>query len=319
MNQEISVAKKKEMESPSTKDFYLESLKRTPGINTLLVNAKMASDVKAASDFSYSASSYASPRLRIAGDAGCFIDPFFSSGVHLAFASGLSAAVTICAAMRGDCEEHAAVDWHSHKVADGYTRFLLVVLSVLKQIREKEEPVLNDWNEDGFDRAFAFFRPSKRSPSLSPTCSFVNEYLVIQGTADVKGELSQSEISKTVDFCMRAFQPVSPDEREGVHKKVEALSLNESTISEAETQANQAALEAALTPDELSILNAIRARQMIRSEDTMNIDNFSFDTIDGLAPNMKRGSLGLVPAAAAPVKLPDRSEEDVWAKLIGEV
>jgi flavin-dependent dehydrogenase len=160
MNQEKSIAKKKEMDSPSTKDFYLESLKLVPGIMNLIPNAKMVSDVKQASDFSYSASTYASPYLRIAGDAGCFIDPFFSSGVHLALASGLSAAVTICAAKRGDCNETTAAKWHSNKVADGYTRFLLIVLSVLKQIRDKDEPVLTDWNESGFDRAFAFFRPS---------------------------------------------------------------------------------------------------------------------------------------------------------------
>ena len=74
MNQEKSIAKKKEMGSPSTKDFYLESLKLVPGIMNLIPNAKMVSDVKQASDFSYSASTYASPYLRIAGDAGCFID-----------------------------------------------------------------------------------------------------------------------------------------------------------------------------------------------------------------------------------------------------
>jgi hypothetical protein len=60
----------------------------------------------------------------------------------------------------GDCNENAAAKWHSNKVADGYTRFLLIVLSVLKQIRDKDEPVLTDFNESGFDRAFAFFRPS---------------------------------------------------------------------------------------------------------------------------------------------------------------
>lgn len=155
------------MGSPSTKDFYLESLKLTPGIMKLLSKAKLVSDIKAASDFSYSASAYASPYVRIIGDAGCFIDPFFSSGVHLALASGLSAAVTICAARRGDCSERTAANWHSHKVADGYTRFLLVVLSALKQIRQQDEPVLTDWNEDGFDRAFAFFRPSTQLLPLS--------------------------------------------------------------------------------------------------------------------------------------------------------
>ncbi len=163
MNQELATSKKKAMTSGGTREFYLESLKLTPEISELLVDAELVSDIKAASDWSYSASSYASPYVRIAGDAGCFIDPFFSSGVHLALSSALSAALTICAAKKGQCDERTAVDWHSKKVSEGYTRFLLVVLSALKQIRQSDEAVLSDWDEDGFDRAFAFFRPSMSS------------------------------------------------------------------------------------------------------------------------------------------------------------
>lgn len=167
MNQELSTSKKRAMGSPTTREFYLESLKLVPEICELLTDAELVSDVKAASDWSYSASSYASPYVRISGDAGCFIDPFFSSGVHLALSGALSAALTICAAQRGDCDERTAAKWHSSKVSEGYTRFLLVVLSALKQIRENDEPVLSDWDEDGFDRAFAFFRPSMPSHSDS--------------------------------------------------------------------------------------------------------------------------------------------------------
>lgn len=163
MNQGLSVSKKKAMGSPTGQEFYRDSLKLVPGIEKLLSEAKQVSEIKAASDWSYSASTYASPYVRIAGDAGCFIDPFFSSGVHLAMASGLSAALTICAARRGDCGERDAAEWHSKKVAEGYTRFLLVVLSALKQIRRQDEPVLADWDESGFDRAFALFRPSTPS------------------------------------------------------------------------------------------------------------------------------------------------------------
>lgn len=165
MNQAISTSKKKAMGSPSGRDFYLASLKETSDIWKRLStdSAELTSDIKAASDWSYSASAYASPYVRIVGDAGCFIDPYFSSGVHLALSSALSAAVTICASRRGDCDEATAAKWHSTKVAEGYTRFLLVVLSALKQIREQDEPVLSDWDENGFDRAFAFFRPSTSS------------------------------------------------------------------------------------------------------------------------------------------------------------
>lgn len=48
-----------------------------------------------------------------------------------------------------------------------------------------------------------------------------------------------------------------------------------------------------LTEDELTILKTIRARQMMRSEDAMNIDTFSNDAIDGLLPRLETGKLGL--------------------------
>jgi flavine halogenase len=89
LNQDLSTSKKRAMGSPTTREFYLESLKLVPEISALLSKAELVSDIKAASDWSYSASTYASPYVRIAGDAGCFIDPFFSSGVHLALASAL--------------------------------------------------------------------------------------------------------------------------------------------------------------------------------------------------------------------------------------
>jgi flavin-dependent dehydrogenase len=162
INQEIATQKKKDMGSPSGKEFYLEMLKSVPRhLNPMLKDATLVSDIKAASDWSYSASSYASYNARIVGDAGCFIDPFFSSGVHLAVSSGLSAAATICASIKGQVTEHEALAWHSKKVAEGYTRFLLIVLSALKQIREHDSAVLSDIDEEGFDRAFAHFRPSK--------------------------------------------------------------------------------------------------------------------------------------------------------------
>ena len=183
-NQAVATQRKKEMGSPSSKEFYLDSLQHAPGVLEVIGDGQLISDVKNASDWSYSAGAYASPHVRVAGDAGCFIDPFFSSGVHLALSGGLSAATTICAVRRGDCDEATAAKWHSDKVAEGYTRFLLVVLSAMKQILESDAAVLSDFDEDGFDRAFAFFRPSTsrytpflryRSQSLIP-CSYPGEH-----------------------------------------------------------------------------------------------------------------------------------------------
>ena len=164
MKQSLVAAKKKACGSPSTLEFYQHTLKETPGIAKLLQNACLQSkDLHSASDWSYSATEYAGSHLRIAGDAGCFIDPLFSSGVHLALNSGLSAAITICASLRGDCTEEAAMVWHSNKVGEGYTRFLLVVTSSLEQIYGREEHILNNLDEPGFDIAFDHFKPSMHS------------------------------------------------------------------------------------------------------------------------------------------------------------
>ena len=51
-----------------------------------------------------------------------FIDPLFSSGVHLAMTGGLSAAASIAASIRGDCPESHAAEWHTQRVGISYTR-----------------------------------------------------------------------------------------------------------------------------------------------------------------------------------------------------
>jgi hypothetical protein len=57
-------------------------------------------------------------------------------------------------------------------------------------------------------------------------------------------------------------------------------------------------LEASMSEEEVRIMHQIRARQMIRTEDTVNLDTFSVDTINGLTVNLEQGSLGLVKPSA---------------------
>lgn len=139
----------------------MQSLDLLPAIKQLLSGAELITDIQSASDWSYNASTYAFPYARISGDAGCFIDPFFSTGVHLAAMGGLSAAATIAASIKGDCDEKAAASWHSKKVAESYTPIFLVVSSVMKQIRAQEAPVIRSDGEESFDKAFELFRPGK--------------------------------------------------------------------------------------------------------------------------------------------------------------
>jgi flavin-dependent dehydrogenase len=161
-NQDLLLQKKRQGGLDS-KTIYLDTIKNSAEMQSLLAEATLVTDIKSASDWSYNASAYASPYVRIAGDAGCFVDPFFSSGVHLAYTAGLSAATTICASIKGQVPELTAATWHSNKVASSYTRFLIVVSSALKQIHEKDTPIIADYDEKSFDRAFNHFRPGKWS------------------------------------------------------------------------------------------------------------------------------------------------------------
>lgn len=51
-----------------------------------------------------------------------FIDPFFSSGVHLAFVGGLSAAISIISVIDGAADETTAAEFHEAELKTAYTR-----------------------------------------------------------------------------------------------------------------------------------------------------------------------------------------------------
>ncbi|KAI0343377.1 FAD/NAD(P)-binding domain-containing protein [Trametopsis cervina] len=203
-------------------DKYLTYLHLAPGVQALIGDdavlervrddkdadgdAEDAPAARSASDFSYCADLYAGEGWRVVGDAGAFIDPFFSSGVHLAMTGGMSAAATIAASIRGDCTEREAAGYHTGRVAVSYTRFLVVVLSAYKQIRAQSENVLADIDEDNFDKAFEFFRP------------------VIQGGADMGKTLSEDEVQRALDFCVHLFSPTTPEQHESVRKQLEMAS-----------------------------------------------------------------------------------------------
>jgi len=156
MNQDMYNERVRASKGSSLEDRYRLSTSLAPELIKLIGTGKMVQKetyggqpgqldplIRSASDFSYSASSYGGPGFRLVGDAGgtnlnislvymkelmlepsAFIDPFFSSGIHLAMTSGLSAAVSICAAIRGDCSEVEAAAWHTKRFSLSYTRFV---------------------------------------------------------------------------------------------------------------------------------------------------------------------------------------------------
>ncbi|KAF7335132.1 putative halogenase [Mycena venus] len=195
---------KKSMQD-SGETHYLTQLRLAPGLMNLLGDAKFTGQIKSAGDYSYSASEYAGKNYRVAGDAAAFIDPLFSSGVHLAFSTGLSAASTIAASIRGHCTEAEAILFHNQKTSTSYTRFLLAILGVYKQITSQESSALSDVNEDNFDRAFAFLRP------------------VILGAADTDATVTEAMLQTTIDFFSHVVGVTTPEMHDVVSKRLDPV------------------------------------------------------------------------------------------------
>jgi flavin-dependent dehydrogenase len=80
----------------------------TPAAAALMRQAKREWPVRVEKDFSYESSQYAGERWLLAGDAGSFLDPVFSTGVSIALESGIEAAAALDGALRqGDLSRAA--------------------------------------------------------------------------------------------------------------------------------------------------------------------------------------------------------------------
>ena len=72
----------------------------TPAVAHLLANARREWPVRVEKDFSFGSRAYAGDRWVLAGDAGSFLDPVFSTGVAIALESGLEAAQAVEGGLR---------------------------------------------------------------------------------------------------------------------------------------------------------------------------------------------------------------------------
>jgi len=198
--------------------------------------------------------------------------------VHLAFNSGLSAAATICSSIKEQTSELTAAKWHSRRVDASYSRFLIVVTSALKQILQGDEPVISDFDEGDFDRAFQHFKP------------------VIQGAVDVNTKFNQSEVLRTLNFCMGALaNTTDAGGKEELMKNMRALAAGEKEVTSAEYKLAIEKAESILSKEQLEYLNNVRKHDnSLVKFDVLNLDGASgFDVLDGYSTNLVTGELGL--------------------------
>jgi halogenation protein CepH len=86
-------------ECPLVRDYLSEATRVTEGTY---------GQIRVRKDYSYHHTTFWRPGLALIGDAACFVDPVFSSGVHLATYSGLLAARSINCVLAGTVDEATA-------------------------------------------------------------------------------------------------------------------------------------------------------------------------------------------------------------------
>ncbi|TFK24572.1 cytochrome P450 [Coprinopsis marcescibilis] len=264
----------------SLTEHYLDQLQYVPGVRDLIgeTGTRVSENALSASDFSYSADRYSGDHFRIIGDAANFIDPFFSSGVHIAMTGALSAAATICASIKGEIDEPTAQLWHDAKVGISHTRFLFVVLGAYKQMHMQEELVLADVNSRDFDGAFKMFQP------------------VIFGLADSQKKLTDEAVQDMMDVCQRFFDPLVDEDQIKRARQVYGVEVIKMTSAPLGKQKIKE-----LVQDDAETERVLRKFDAIKvlGED-VEATFMGKSAVLGYRANIKRGELGLVKVAPEP-------------------
>jgi flavine halogenase len=162
---------------------YRDGLARAGQLTAMLANAQQLQPVRSWRDFSYVADAFSGPGYRLVGDAAAFIDPLFSTGVHLALLGALSAAATIAGQVRGEIDETTAITFHDRCIRKAYVRFSVIVSGMYKQIRRQHEIVLYGIAKADFRHAFEIIMP------------------LVSGGGDFEADtVDQATIGRAIDF-----------------------------------------------------------------------------------------------------------------------
>ena len=105
------------------KAFLQAQLAQSSLTRAMLEKAKMDSEPAVVMDWSYTAGKMYGPGYILAGDAACFVDPLFSSGVHLALMSGVLAAAYVTTALNDPSMAEEAGEVYQELYLKEYNQF----------------------------------------------------------------------------------------------------------------------------------------------------------------------------------------------------
>jgi len=105
-------------------EYYRRAIARTPALAARLEGATQIDEVRFLRDWSYRYDRFYGDGFLAVGDAACFIDPLFSTGVHLAMLAGYVAAVTVNTILDGvtGATEHELQQFYQRQYEAEYLR-----------------------------------------------------------------------------------------------------------------------------------------------------------------------------------------------------
>ena len=103
---------------------YQDLIRRCPEISRRLADATLVSPIRIIRDYSYTSTRFTGPGYLMAGDAACFIDPVFSTGVHLASLAGFLGAQAVDGILTGVLPEDEARTRYEAAYRGAFDRYL---------------------------------------------------------------------------------------------------------------------------------------------------------------------------------------------------
>jgi halogenation protein CepH len=103
---------------------YRGLVARCTGIADRLRAATLVSPIRLIRDYSYDSTQFWGPGWLLAGDAACFIDPVFSTGVHLACLAGFLGARAARSVLRDGVPQEQALTTYEQSYRGAFERYL---------------------------------------------------------------------------------------------------------------------------------------------------------------------------------------------------
>ena len=103
--------------------FLLDQIAQAPYSARMLRDADMVSGPFIVKDWSYDSAELVGDGYILVGDAGCFVDPLFSSGVHLALMAAVLAAAYVTTALKDPGMREAAAQVYKEMYYQEYRQF----------------------------------------------------------------------------------------------------------------------------------------------------------------------------------------------------